>query len=109
MTHSLVMNYGLYKKMEIFVRRYSACLVQQFADAACCVQRAKPATRKEMAQFHTDDYVDFLARATPDLIEAAMDGGNANRESAASNRAASIIKEMGRCAFVACLSSECAC
>ncbi|GAA5854473.1 hypothetical protein JCM9279_006619 [Rhodotorula babjevae] len=54
MTHSLVMNYGLYKKMEIF--------------------RAKPATRKEMAQFHTDEYVDFLGRVTPDLVEAAAEG-----------------------------------
>merc|ERR1711939_1057076 len=49
MTHSLVMNYGLYKRMEIF--------------------RAKPATRKEMAQFHTDEYVDFLARITPDNMD----------------------------------------
>ncbi|KAI7956261.1 hypothetical protein MJO29_007660 [Puccinia striiformis f. sp. tritici] len=49
MTHALVMNYGLYKKMEIF--------------------RAKPATRKEMAQFHTDDYVDFLSKVTPDNME----------------------------------------
>ena len=32
-------------------------------------QRAKPATRKEMAQFHTDEYVDFLARITPDLMD----------------------------------------
>ncbi|GAA5959901.1 hypothetical protein JCM8115_004897 [Rhodotorula mucilaginosa] len=54
MTHSLVMNYGLYKKMEIF--------------------RAKPATRKEMAQFHTDEYVDFLSRVTPDLVEQAAEG-----------------------------------
>ncbi|WVO15301.1 histone deacetylase RPD3 [Cryptococcus depauperatus] len=46
MCHSLVMNYGLYKKMEIF--------------------RAKPATKREMSQFHTDDYVDFLYRINPD-------------------------------------------
>lgn len=45
MCHSLVMNYGLYKKMEIF--------------------RAKPATKREMTQFHSDDYVDFLSRITP--------------------------------------------
>ncbi|TFY82069.1 hypothetical protein EWM64_g1941 [Hericium alpestre] len=45
MCHSLVMNYGLYKRMEIF--------------------RAKPATRREMTQFHSDEYVDFLARITP--------------------------------------------
>ncbi|KAK4046412.1 histone deacetylase [Microbotryomycetes sp. JL201] len=70
MTHSLVMNYGLYKKMEIF--------------------RAKPATRKEMAQFHTDDYVDFLSRVTPDLVEQAIEGG-------AGGRAGGIGRDMGKC------------
>lgn len=45
MCHSLVMNYGLYKQMEIF--------------------RAKPATKREMTQFHSDDYVDFLNKITP--------------------------------------------
>ncbi|KAF3935278.1 hypothetical protein ABW19_dt0204833 [Dactylella cylindrospora] len=49
MTHSLIMNYGLYRKMEIY--------------------RAKPATRKEMTQFHTDEYVDFLWKVTPDNME----------------------------------------
>ncbi|KAF3918211.1 hypothetical protein ABW20_dc0107326 [Dactylellina cionopaga] len=43
------MNYKLYKKMEIY--------------------RAKPATRKEMAQFHTDEYVDFLWKVTPDNMD----------------------------------------
>lgn len=46
MTHSLVMNYGLYRKMEVY--------------------RARPATTMEMTQFHTDDYVEFLHRVTPD-------------------------------------------
>ncbi|KAL7421485.1 histone deacetylase [Cryptotrichosporon argae] len=50
MCHSLVMNYGLYKKMEIF--------------------RAKPATKREMSQFHTDEYVDFLHRITPENAAA---------------------------------------
>lgn len=45
MTHSLVMNYGLYKKMEIY--------------------RAKPATKREMTQFHSDDYIEFLYKVTP--------------------------------------------
>ncbi|KAJ3524271.1 hypothetical protein NM688_g8590 [Phlebia brevispora] len=45
MCHSLVMNYGLYKKMEIY--------------------RAKPATKREMTQFHSDEYVDFLSKITP--------------------------------------------
>ncbi|KAI5787611.1 histone deacetylase 1 [Peziza echinospora] len=49
MTHSLIMNYGLYKKMEIY--------------------RAKPATKHEMCQFHTDEYVDFLSKVTPDNMD----------------------------------------
>ncbi|KAJ5156168.1 Histone deacetylase RPD3 [Penicillium capsulatum] len=49
MTHSLVMNYGLYKKMEIY--------------------RAKPASKYEMTQFHTDEYIDFLSKVTPDNME----------------------------------------
>ncbi|KAG8533578.1 histone deacetylase [Bacidia gigantensis] len=49
MAHSLIMNYELYKKMEIY--------------------RAKPATNYEMAQFHTDEYVEFLKKVTPDNME----------------------------------------
>lgn len=49
MAHSLIMNYGLYKDMEIY--------------------RAKPATKQEMCQFHTDEYVDFLSRVTPDNMD----------------------------------------
>lgn len=33
-------------------------------------QRAKPATRGEMTQFHTDDYVDFLRKVTPDNMDS---------------------------------------
>lgn len=28
-------------------------------------KRAKPATKREMTQFHSDEYVDFLSRITP--------------------------------------------
>ncbi|KAK8251123.1 histone deacetylase RpdA/Rpd3 [Phyllosticta capitalensis] len=48
-THSLIMNYGLYKKLEIY--------------------RAKPASKFEMTQFHTDEYVDFLQKVTPDNMD----------------------------------------
>ncbi|THW60462.1 hypothetical protein D6D20_05773 [Aureobasidium pullulans] len=50
MAHSLIMNYGLYKKMEIY--------------------RAKPASKYEMTQFHTDEYVDFLSKVTPDNMDS---------------------------------------
>jgi hypothetical protein len=28
-------------------------------------QRAKPATKREMTQFHSDDYIEFLYKVTP--------------------------------------------
>ncbi|RKO83550.1 class I RPD3 type histone deacetylase protein, partial [Blyttiomyces helicus] len=46
MAHSLVTAYGLQKKMEV------------------C--RPEPATFKELTKFHSDDYMDFLRRVTPD-------------------------------------------
>lgn len=33
------------------------------------LQRAKPASNLEMTQFHTDEYIDFLKRVTPDNME----------------------------------------
>ncbi|KAF2010611.1 hypothetical protein BU24DRAFT_436683 [Aaosphaeria arxii CBS 175.79] len=50
MAHSLIMNYGLYSKMEIY--------------------RAKPASKYEMTQFHTDEYIDFLYKVTPDNMDS---------------------------------------
>ncbi|KAH6639669.1 histone deacetylase 1 [Boeremia exigua] len=55
MAHSLIMNYGLYSKMEIYVRR---------------ALRAKPASKYEMTQFHTDEYIDFLHKVTPDNMDS---------------------------------------
>ncbi|KAI6711374.1 hypothetical protein PZA11_004562 [Diplocarpon coronariae] len=49
LAHSLIMNYGTYKHMEIY--------------------RAKPATKHEMTQFHTDEYIDFLQKVTPDNMD----------------------------------------
>jgi histone deacetylase 1/2 len=46
MAHSLVLGYGLHEKMELY--------------------RPRKAYPVELAQFHSEDYVDFLARVTPD-------------------------------------------
>ena len=46
MTHSLVVNYNLYRKMEIF--------------------RPGLATAADMTRFHSDDYINFLHTITPD-------------------------------------------
>jgi len=34
------------------------------------IYRAKPATRHEMTQFHTDEYIDFLQKVTPDNMDS---------------------------------------
>lgn len=46
LTHNLVLNYGLYKKMDVY--------------------RPVKATAEELQAFHAEDYVEFLSRcATP--------------------------------------------
>lgn len=92
MAHSLIMNYGLYKKMEIYVSQSAPCdlpirsfpslsvenswgtvpkfLLHQIHSLLTCFKRAKPATNLEMTQFHTDEYVEFLKKVTPDNMEA---------------------------------------
>ena len=49
LTHDLVVNYGLYKHMNVF--------------------RPKPATVADMAAFHTDEYIRFLSQVSPDNME----------------------------------------
>jgi len=46
MTHNLLLNYGLYRKMEIY--------------------RPHKATQEEMTKFHSDDYIRFLRSIRPD-------------------------------------------
>ncbi|KAH8064415.1 NAD-dependent histone deacetylase [Aureococcus anophagefferens] len=46
MTHNLVVNYGLYRMMEVF--------------------RPKPVNAALMTRFHSDDYINFLRIITPD-------------------------------------------
>jgi len=46
MTHNLLLNYGLYRKMEIY--------------------RPHKATQEEMTKFHSDDYIKFIRSIRPD-------------------------------------------
>lgn len=46
MTHSLLLAYGMYKKMEVY--------------------RPHPAQQQELERFHSADYIQFLKRVTPD-------------------------------------------
>jgi histone deacetylase 1/2 len=45
MTHNLVVNYGLYRKMDVF--------------------RPKLVSASQLTQFHSDDYINFLRMITP--------------------------------------------
>ena len=49
MTHNLVVNYGLYRKMEVF--------------------RPRLCTAQAMTRFHSDDYIHFLRIITPDNMQ----------------------------------------
>lgn len=59
LTHSLVLNYGLYKKMEV-----SDCVCGRSEVESCPVQVYRPyrATAHDMCRFHAEDYIDFLQR-----------------------------------------------
>uniref|UniRef100_A0AC34RAA4 Histone deacetylase domain-containing protein n=1 Tax=Panagrolaimus sp. JU765 TaxID=591449 RepID=A0AC34RAA4_9BILA len=46
MTHNLLLNYGLYRKMEVF--------------------RPRPAEMDELTRYHSDDYMLFLQNIRPD-------------------------------------------
>ena len=48
MAHNLLLNYGLYRKMEIY--------------------RPSSASFEELCKFHSEDYVNFLAKVTPDNL-----------------------------------------
>lgn len=49
MTHQLILSYGLYRKMEVY--------------------RPKPATERQLQRFHSEDYIDFLKKISPDNIK----------------------------------------
>lgn len=53
LTHNLVLNYGLYKKMEVY-RPYRACV-------------------EDMTMFHTPDYIDFLQKVSVDTQKSNAD------------------------------------
>ena len=48
MAHNLVQNYGLYKFMDIY--------------------KPPKASASDMTKFHSDDYIDFLRRISPDNV-----------------------------------------
>src|SRR3954453_23863334 len=49
MTHQLILSYGLYRKMEVY--------------------KPKVSTAQDLQRFHSDDYIDFLKRISPDAMK----------------------------------------
>lgn len=74
MTHNLIVSYGLYRDMEVFVRSVPAaaaalhCSCQQHLFA----QRPALIDHSEMTHFHSDDYINFLRIITPDNMHAHL-------------------------------------
>ena len=81
MAHNLILNYGLYKRMEIFVRARLSSLLShallfllrsQFIWTTRNRAKMRPQQRpqqlseSEMTKFHADDYVHFLQHVSPD-------------------------------------------
>jgi histone deacetylase 1/2 len=61
MTHNLLLNYGLYKKMEVYVSLFFHIFFPFIL-----LQRPRFATEADMTKFHSDDYIDFLRLVSPD-------------------------------------------
>lgn len=62
MTHNLLLNYGLYKKLYVYV-----CLTIL---TLAYFQRPTKAKATDMSRFHTDEYVKFLETVTPENMDA---------------------------------------
>jgi histone deacetylase 1/2 len=70
MTHNLIVAYGLYRDLEVFVRWCGGigCTSTFVMHCVCvvCMQRPALIDHSEMTHFHSDDYVNFLRIITPD-------------------------------------------
>lgn len=71
MAHNLIVNYGLYKEMDIFV---SAARAQIFSGGARTspvpvLQRPPLVDHTELTRFHSDDYINFIRGISPDNMQ----------------------------------------
>lgn len=73
MTHNLLLNYGLYRKMEIYVclscfpsLSLSLCECFRVTHSSSVLQRPHKASAEEMTKYHSDDYIKFLRSIRPD-------------------------------------------
>jgi histone deacetylase 1/2 len=63
-THDLIAAYGMLDKMHIFVRSMRSIIKP--INLYPIMQKPKRATSDTMAAFHTDEYIHFLSRVTPE-------------------------------------------
>lgn len=71
MTHNLVAAYGMLPKMTTLVRICAGFYQIAFTvtDLAYLLQRPRRSTPEEMTAFHTDEYINFLAKVSPETAE----------------------------------------
>lgn len=81
MAHNLIVNYGLYRDMEVFVRASRVpCPRQPCCGCGWCqrsghfvlLQRPALIDHTEMTHFHADDYINFLRIITPDNMHSHL-------------------------------------
>jgi acetoin utilization deacetylase AcuC-like enzyme len=78
LAHHLILNYGLYRKMECYVRscprRTAPCRSARgsapHTSTSPSLQRPHVASAEEMSSFHSDDYIDFLRRVSPETAKS---------------------------------------
>ena len=73
MTHNLVLGYGLYQKMQIYVCTTPPSSTMTPAHSHTKTQRPWRATPQQMLKFHSDEYIDFLRTVTPDTLSSFSD------------------------------------
>lgn len=75
-THELVTAYDMQEKMQVLVSGLrSSEVVDLQTDLVLCSQKPKRASAETMTRFHTDEYVHFLHRVTPETAEELTYGG----------------------------------
>lgn len=74
LTHSLVLHYGLYKKMMVRLYPPGWVRMQRWLYSLvprCSSQVFKPykASQHDMCRFHSEDYIDFLQKVSPNNMQ----------------------------------------
>lgn len=64
MAHNLILNYGLYRKMEVYVS--SSVALEICSGISFALQRPHAANFDDITKYHSDEYVVFLRNIRPD-------------------------------------------